>query len=43
MWNLKKNDTNVFIYKTETDSQSEFYTYQVGKGEVGRGRLGVWD
>ena len=22
MWNLKKNDTNEHIYKTETDSQS---------------------
>ena len=22
MWNLKKNDTNEFIYKTETDSQT---------------------
>ena len=23
MWNLKKNDTNEFVYKTETDSQSK--------------------
>ena len=22
MWNLKKNDTNEFIYKTEIDSQT---------------------
>ena len=22
MWNLKRNDTNEFIYKTETDSQT---------------------
>ena len=22
MWNLKKNDTNELIYKTETDSQT---------------------
>ena len=22
MWDLKKNDTNEFIYKTETDSQT---------------------
>ena len=23
MWNLKKNDTNELIYKTETDSQTQ--------------------
>ena len=42
MWNLK-NDTNEFIYKTETDSQrKQAYGYQRGKG-VGRDKLGVWD
>ena len=25
MWNLKRNDTNALVYKTETDSQ----TYQI--------------
>ena len=32
MWNLKKNDTNEFIYKTETDShRKQTYGYQRGK------------
>ena len=43
MWNLKKNDTNEFIYKTEIDSQrKQIYGYQRGTGE-GRGKLGVWN
>ena len=37
MWNLK-NNTNEYIYKTETDSQTqETYGYQKGKG----GREGI--
>ena len=36
MWNLKKNDTNELIYKTETDSDTERNVcYQ--RGNVGGG------
>ena len=44
MWDLKKNDTNEFIYKTETDSQTE-NKFMVSKGERqwGRDKLGVGD
>ena len=34
MWNLKKNNTNRLIYKTETDSQTG-NQFTVGKGERG--------
>ena len=44
MWNLKKNDTNELIYKTEiipTDTENKF---MVTKGEKqGRDKLGIWD
>ena len=42
MQNLKKNDTNELIYKTETDSQTQRMNLQ-GEGWGGRDRLGVWD
>ena len=33
MWNLKRNDTNEFIYKTETDSQtSRMSLWLLGEG-----------
>ena len=34
MWNLK-NDRNEFIYKTETDSQTQKTDLMVTKGERG--------
>ena len=39
MWNLKKNDTNELIYKTEIDSQAQKTNLWLpkGKGGVGRG------
>ena len=40
MWNLKKNDTNEHIYKTEIDSQNKL---MVTKGERGGDKLGIWD
>ena len=41
MWNLKKNDTNELIYKTETDTENKL---MVTKGENGvRDKLGVRD
>ena len=34
MWNLKRNDTNELICKTETDSQTQSeFTVTRGKGE----------
>ena len=44
MWNLKKNYTKAFIYKTQTFTHLE-NKLTVTKGErgVGRNRLGVWD
>ena len=42
MWNLKKNDTNEFIYKTETDPENK-HGYQGGRVRAGVDRLGVWD
>ena len=42
MWKLKKKNTNEFIYKTETGSQ----TYRTNLWLLGRregDRLGVWD
>ena len=35
MWNLKSNDTNELIYKTETDLENN--GYQGGKVGLGRG------
>ena len=44
MQNLKKNDANELIYKTETDSQTYRTNLQLAGGRVGgRDRLGVWD
>ena len=43
MWNLKY-DTNVLIYKTETDSDIENrLVVAKGKRKWGRDGLGVWD
>ena len=43
MWNLKYN-TNEFIYKTETDSQTQKTNLQLPKGrKQGRDKLGIWD
>ena len=43
IWNLKKNDTNKFIYKTEIDSQTQKTNLWLPKG-VGKGnKLGVWN
>ena len=41
MWNLKKNGTNVLIYKTEIDSQTEnkLMVTKVERGE--RDTLGI--
>ena len=38
MWN-KKNDTNEFIYKTETDSQTQKTNVQLPKEKVWQGRI----
>ena len=46
MWNLKifLNDTNEFIYKTKTDSQTSKKTYGYQRGNVmERDKLGAWD
>ena len=44
MWNLKKNNTNELIYKTETDSQTSKQTYGYQRENVGgRDKLAVWD
>ena len=44
MWNLKKNDGNEIIYKTEIDPQTQKTNLWLSKGK-GRGwdKLGVWD
>ena len=34
MWNLKKNDVNELIYKTETDSETENELRARGEGTV---------
>ena len=33
MWNLKKNDTNELIYKTEIDSQTQKTNLWLSKGK----------
>ena len=33
MWNLKKNGTNEFIYKTETDSEIQKINFWLSKGK----------
>ena len=44
MESKKKNDTNEFIYKTETDSQASKTDLRLQKGtHEGRDKLGVWD
>ena len=35
MWNLKKNDKNELIYKTETDSQTSKTNLWLPKGKHG--------
>ena len=43
MWNLK-NNTNEFIYKTETDSETWKTNLRLPKERGGvRDKLGVWD
>ena len=43
MWNLKKNDTNEFIYKKETHSQIQKMNLWLPKGKgVRKDKLGVW-
>ena len=44
MWNLKKNDTNELIYKTNrfTDFKNKLMVTKGGKA-VGRDKLRVWD
>ena len=41
MWDLKKNDSNAFIYKTEIDIHTKKRNLWIPKGE--RDKLGVWD
>ena len=43
MWNLKKNDTNEVIYKTEIDHRhgKQTYGYQRGKGGGINSELGI--
>ena len=41
---ILKNDTNEFIYKTETDSQSQRMNLWLPRGKgLGRDSQGVWD
>ena len=40
MWNLKKNNTNELIYKTETDSQTSKTNLWLPKGKRGGGGVG---
>ena len=35
MWNLKKNDTNELIYKTEIDSQTQDANLGYQRGRTG--------
>ena len=42
MRNLKKNDTNELIYKTETDSQTYRTNLWLPGGKRGVVNLGVW-
>ena len=43
MWNLK-NYTNEFVYKTETDSQTQKKNLELLKGETrGNDKLGAWE
>ena len=37
MWNLKENDTNELIYKTEIDPQTKKTNFQSPKGKRGGG------
>ena len=39
---LKKNDTNALIYKTETDSQTKKINLRYQRGTWGRDKLGGW-
>ena len=42
MWNLKRNDTNEFTYKTETDSQTLRTSVWLPEGErMGEGIVRV--
>ena len=46
MWNLKENDTNELISKTEKviDIENKLMVcFQTGKGNGGRDKLGGWD
>ena len=43
MWNLKKNDINEFIYKTEIDSQTQKINLWLPEGMGWGDKLGVWD
>ena len=44
MWNLIKNDTNEFIYKTETDLRISKTNYGYQRGNMGgRDKSGAWD
>ena len=44
MWNLKKNETNEFIYKTEIVSQTWKTSFGLPKEkDEGRYKLRVWD
>ena len=40
MWNLKRNDTNEFTYKTERDSQTQKMNSWLS---VGRHSHGLWE
>ena len=43
-WNLKKNDTNELIYKTELDSQTQKRNLWLPQGKGGgRDKLGIQD
>ena len=42
MWNLEKNDTKEFIYKIETDSQTQKTNLQLPKRKGGRGQTTIY-
>ena len=41
MWDLKQNDSNEFIYKTEIDLHTKKRNLWIPKGD--RDKLGVWE
>ena len=43
MWNIKKNDTNELIYKTERESQTQKTNLWLPNRKEVKDKLGDWD